>query len=228
MKYAEHWERYWNEYFNIRKNPENNIKFQCALKLLPEKFETLLDVGGGNGFFIDLLRDRSYSADFTVIDGSPTAIKKCKEKNIRSILYDFDGKPLPFKDDSFDVITCLDVLEHLHHPWFLLDEMKRVSRKYIIISCPNFASIVNRMDVLLGNPPRFMADRYGNQKHGGHIQFITFNTLKYQIRRLGMEIVEYSAQDTIFGKKIPAITKIRRLFPNIFGTICIKAEKLSE
>jgi len=226
MRYAEHWDRYWRDYKNIRPNAAKNTKFQCALKLLPERFENLLDIGGGDGFFVELVRKNKFSANFTVIDGSEIAVEKCREKNINSILYDLDGKPLPFKDDSFDVVTCLDVLEHLHYPWKLLEEMKRVSKRYIIISCPNFASIVNRVDVLLGRPPRFMADKYGNQKHGGHIQFITFNTLKYQIEKVGLKITEYAVQDTLFGVKMPLIIRFRKLFPNIFGTLCIKAEKV--
>jgi len=225
MKYVEHWNSYWKEYENIRPNAERNIKFQCALKLLPRNFESLIDIGGGNGFFIDILRINGYKAHFMVADGSLTAIRKCRERKIDAVFCDFDGKPLPFRENSSDVVVCLDVLEHLYYPWKLLEEMKRISKKYIIISCPNFVSIANRIDVLLGRPPRLMADKYGNQKHGGHIQFITFNTLKYQIEKVGLKVTEYAVQDTLFGKKIPFIKIVRKIFPNIFGTICIKAEK---
>jgi len=228
MRYIEHWEKYWLDYENIRPNAAKNIKFQCALKLLPSEFKNLLDIGGGNGFFVELIRKNRYSVDFTVIDGSQTAVEKCREKNINSIYYDFDGNPLPFKDNSFDVVTCLDVLEHLHYPWKLLEEMKRVSKRYIIISCPNFASIVNRVDVALGRPPRFMADKHGNQTHGGHIQFITFNTLKYQIEKIGLKITEHAVQDTLFGMRIPFVLRFKKLFPNIFGTLCIKVEKVNK
>jgi len=52
---------------------------------------------------------------------------------------DKDGK-LPFEDNSFDLVVCADVLEHLENIHFVFDELVRVSSKYILISLPNPAS----------------------------------------------------------------------------------------
>ena len=40
-----------------------------------------------------------------------------------------DAQNLPFKDESFEVILCTEVLEHLKKPQLAVDEMKRVLKK---------------------------------------------------------------------------------------------------
>ena len=44
---------------------------------------------------------------------------------------------LPYKDNSFDLVICTEVLEHLEEPAKALKEILRVSKKYLIISVPN-------------------------------------------------------------------------------------------
>ena len=44
---------------------------------------------------------------------------------------------LPYKDNSFGLVVCTEVLEHLEDPAKALREMLRVSQKYLIISVPN-------------------------------------------------------------------------------------------
>lgn len=40
-----------------------------------------------------------------------------------------DAHHLPFEDDSFDIILCSEVLEHLHSPHIAIAEMQRVLKK---------------------------------------------------------------------------------------------------
>lgn len=44
---------------------------------------------------------------------------------------------LPFEDNSFDTVICIDVLEHLDNLHAVFAELIRVSKKYVIISLPN-------------------------------------------------------------------------------------------
>jgi len=50
---------------------------------------------------------------------------------------DFEKKPLPYKNNLFDVVLCCDVLEHLDNIHEIFDELCKVSKKYVIISLPN-------------------------------------------------------------------------------------------
>jgi len=49
----------------------------------------------------------------------------------------YDGYNLPFKNDSFDIITCIDVLEHVEDYTKLISEMIRTSKRGVFISTPN-------------------------------------------------------------------------------------------
>lgn len=44
---------------------------------------------------------------------------------------------LPYQDNSFDCVLCLDTLEHLDNIYEVFDELCRVTREYLIISLPN-------------------------------------------------------------------------------------------
>lgn len=46
-------------------------------------------------------------------------------------------EPLPFKDNEFNTVLCIEVLEHLDHLHFVFDELVRISNEYIIVSLPN-------------------------------------------------------------------------------------------
>jgi hypothetical protein len=54
-----------------------------------------------------------------------------------SLAYNLEQTPYPFQDCSFDVVLCLDVLEHLENIHTVFDECCRIAEKYIIISLPN-------------------------------------------------------------------------------------------
>jgi ubiquinone/menaquinone biosynthesis C-methylase UbiE len=80
----------------------------------------------------------------------------CYEAPLRQMLpkgtsyigVDFAGNPdielnleaiqrLPFENDSFECVICIEVLEHLDNLHDLFDELVRVSNKYTIVSLPN-------------------------------------------------------------------------------------------
>jgi SAM-dependent methyltransferase len=50
---------------------------------------------------------------------------------------DIEKDKLPFKNNSFDCVLCLDVLEHIENIHDTFDEICRVTRRYAIIALPN-------------------------------------------------------------------------------------------
>jgi len=48
-----------------------------------------------------------------------------------------DARRLGFADNSFDVVTALEVLEHMETPELAMAEAIRVARRFVLISVPS-------------------------------------------------------------------------------------------
>ena len=83
---------------------------------------TILDVGS---------RDDSAQQVF----GS--ACQLIDKNNPRLAMWDWETEALPYPENSFDHVLCLDTLEHVEHFHRSLLDLVRVARKYVVISLPN-------------------------------------------------------------------------------------------
>ncbi len=91
----------------------------------------VLDVGCDEAVLQELLgKDRYSGIGMT----NQSAVRVDLEKTGR----------LPFHDNSWDTILCLDVLEHLNNLYEMCDEIFRVAKENIIISLPNCWSQARR------------------------------------------------------------------------------------
>ncbi len=93
----------------------------------------LLDVGCGNGFF-------SYYFDTICRTVGVDFSEKMLSKNPIAQKAIMDAGHLCFQDLSFDVVFCHDLLHHVDDMDAVLREMRRVSRKYVVIMEPNRAN----------------------------------------------------------------------------------------
>ena len=101
------------------------------IELLEElDVKSILDVGCGNGFLIN-----SLPSDIKVVgmDISEEALKYVKREYVTGSIED-----IPFEDNSFDLVVCSDVIEHLYEDVLIkgIDELKRVSKKYLLMIYP--------------------------------------------------------------------------------------------
>ncbi|MBI4302375.1 MAG: class I SAM-dependent methyltransferase [Chloroflexi bacterium] len=95
----------------------------------------VLDVGCGEGFVIDFLRPCFPNLSFYGIDASLLALAGAHRREVP--LLQSDATFLPFLSQSFDLVLCLEVLEHLPAFELALEELKRVSTGHILLSVPN-------------------------------------------------------------------------------------------
>ena len=96
-------------------------------------------------------------------------------------------KPLPFSDESFDAVVCLEGIEHILHPESLFSELARVLKKggILIITTPNVQSFYSRYQ-LLCTGYLFQFDPFdkiplGHNEVGdkGHISPVFYTQLRY-------------------------------------------------
>jgi len=97
------------------------------IKLDPKR---VLEIGIGNGFVSKYLKERRVNVLTLDVD------KKLNPDMVGSVLN------MPF-DESFDVVACYEVLEHLPYENFYkgLSEMFRVSKSYAILSLPDVSRV---------------------------------------------------------------------------------------
>ena len=88
---------------------------------------TVLDIGSGRGRLKQFLNGRD-GARFHGIEVLAEMARTCSDLGYQMHMHDIDAAPLPFPEDSFDVVAGLHVLEHLRNPAEAVQEMVRVTR----------------------------------------------------------------------------------------------------
>lgn len=111
-----------------------------ALNKYAKENGKVLDVGFGLGYGLNILAIKSKKV--SGVDVDKKVYEYCQEtvtgRNPRlDYLGIYDGYRLNFKSNTFDIVTCVDVIEHVEDYDKLIKEMLRVSKKGVFISTPN-------------------------------------------------------------------------------------------
>jgi methionine biosynthesis protein MetW len=196
--------------------------------LLNKKAKTVLDIGCGNGHFLELIKDNFeflYGVDVSQ-NSINQAINRFKntphEKQVSFEVQNIE-EGLNFKADTFNAITMLAVLEHLFDPFFVLKEVHRILKPggTLIIDVPNIAYIKHRFKLLFGKLP-ITSSPHNWPEIGwdcGHLHYFTQRSFTDLLTYSGFKIIK------ITGTGLFA--SLRNFYPALLtGDICIKAEKI--
>lgn len=145
----------------------------------PAAGRKVLDAPLGPGAMAWDLHDRGYRVTGVDIDvqqsnGLPAEIAR-QTCNL--------NEPLAFPDNTFDLVTSLEGIEHVENHFLLLRELGRVTRPggHLIISTPNICSLEQRINFLLrGTFYRFI-NRAEIEQHGSgfdHQNLISYVELR--------------------------------------------------
>jgi len=161
------------------------------------KTTTLLDVGCGTGLLYFLIKNKVkyvYGIDNSVKD-----LKIAQRRGVKSEYCDINKNKFPFIDNFFDVVTCLDVVEHIENPELLLGEIRRVCKKngLLIIATPNIRFTDHLFELIFkGKFPKTSIDK--NIYDGGHRHFFTFSDIENILIQNKFKII---TKDGIINKR---------------------------
>ena len=103
--------------------------------------ETVLDIGCGRGTFLWPLLYTFPQLQVTAIDRDFYRIREvqavCDGGVQRLSALCADVSQLCFSEGSHDVVTMLEVLEHLRYPEKAVQEVSRIARRFVIVSVPS-------------------------------------------------------------------------------------------
>lgn len=134
----------------------------------------LLDVGCGTGINFSVL---SRCGETFSSDASEEALKFSKSRGTTGLVRS-DLEYLPFVPSTFDVITALDVLEHVDNDLAAMDELLRVTRKggVLVITVPAYGFLWSEHDEALHHRRRYAASELRNKltNAGFEVERITY------------------------------------------------------
>ena len=168
--YARHWaDQQHGESTSSNDGPNEIIE---AVEAVLGSGSELLDVGCGAGSVADLARAR-----FQRVCGCDVSIHALRHASLRGMVVvcvDLNADVLPYRDNSFDCVTCLEVIEHVVDPLRLLKELHRVLRPHgqLVITTPNIRYVRNILKLVReGRFPHTTTDTF--VWGGGHLHYFT-------------------------------------------------------
>jgi ubiquinone/menaquinone biosynthesis C-methylase UbiE len=107
------------------------------LKKIDISGKKALEVGCGEGLStVKLHKMLGNNVELSASEYVDSLVKIAKQNNPNISIIEEDVYKLKREDNSFDLVFLLEVLEHLDYPEKALEELKRVSSKYLILGVP--------------------------------------------------------------------------------------------
>ncbi len=138
----------------------------------------LLDVGCGNGIFLELFLRRS-GWEVVGVDLSSAAVGRCREKGIHAVQATIEA----FDDaDGFDVVTLWEVLEHVFDPLAVLRRCRDLMRPggALVLTTPN----IGGFDYLV------LGSDSSNILAPVHLNYFDLRSLTLMLERAGFRRIE--------------------------------------
>jgi methionine biosynthesis protein MetW len=174
----------------------------------------VLDLGCGNGEFLELLRD-ARQVRGTGLEIDERNITEAIYRGLNIVEQDMDQGLSNFPDQSFDIVVMAHALQAVHYPDRVLEEMLRIGREGIV-TFPNFGQWRCRLHLgTRGRMPvsKFMPYHWYDTPN---IHFCTVQDFEALCQERNIRIL---ARDVVGnGKTRPLLASA---WPNLFATTAI-------
>jgi len=138
----------------------------------------LLDVGSGAGFFLKVAEEIGWKAEG--IEISKLASDYAKDV-LKVNVHNRKLEDIRFSSDSYDLVTLLDLIEHLTDPLRTLEEIYRVQKRdgLVIVSTPDFKSL-SRM---------FLGKHWSILSPAEHLYNFSEKTLYHMLSKVNFKVL---------------------------------------
>ncbi len=162
----------WSRWFDMKKfGPMSRHTRRLCFGIIKKlNVNSMLDIGCGEGSFLRFVASKNPKIVLSGADISQTAINNAEENFPGSKFYivDFEKEYL---QEKYDLITAIDVIEHINNDVNFLKNLSKMSGKYLLIC------------TLLGKMRPF-------EKIMGHVRNYSFDELLTKIKSAGFYIVK--------------------------------------
>ncbi|MBK7053311.1 MAG: class I SAM-dependent methyltransferase [Rhodoferax sp.] len=161
---------------------------------LPQKCGRVLEIGCGSGATLAWLRQAGRASCTVGVEIAEAAAQSARDHADEVFCLDFERGEIPVANAKFDVILCLDVLEHMVNPWQAIDRLVSlylVPGGTMVVSLPN----VGHYSVVL---PLLFQGRWDYAQAGlldrTHLRFFTRKSAKHLLSHPDLEAARCMAR----------------------------------
>jgi SAM-dependent methyltransferase len=177
---------YYDEYFFFEQDnwwfvSRRRILFTLLRRLLgPARDLEILDAGCGTGINLAYLEE---FGRVTGVDVSEDAIRFCRRRGHENAV-EADLRSLPWEDGRFDLVTALDVIEHIEEDARAIRDLVRVTKRggHLLVTVPAFPSLWSEHDEINHHRRRYRRAELREllEREGMHVDRMTYmNTLLF-------------------------------------------------
>lgn len=182
----------------------------------------IIEIGARNCEMLEFIRNNVEGIEKAIaVDISEESLVNCSDIGFETLRADLNTDSLPYKKDTFDIAIATEIIEHLHHPYRIIGELRRVLKENgrLLVTVPNVARLRNRIGLLFGKDPTpvespGIADV--------HIREFSLASISRLLEYNGFEVEQQSYIRFPGGN--PLAILLKQIFPQLSTHICVVAK----
>ncbi len=167
---------------------------ETVLRLLGPGPGKVLDVGAGWGYLAKAIRGQGWTV--SACEGNPKRVAAIRKEKIPVKRLDLNSLKLPYPSRSFDAVTCVEVIEHVHAPYFLVQELGRILKPggTLVVTTPNILNWYSRWKFFKeGYFNEYFSEKEYHGQGDHHVSPVHYWQLRWFLEEAGLSVTELTA-----------------------------------